>query len=159
MAHPMRRADRAASAEDTMEILHEAQYAVLSLVDPEGHPYGVPLSYAFEETSEGLVLYFHAAVEGRKLDCLRAHPEAHCVVVSGVRTLPEKFSTTYRSVMLEGELRLLEDEPEKIRALLLLASRYSPGLDEAAEKYARKAPQRVTVLRLLCHHVSGKQRR
>ena len=154
----MRRADRATSPQDTLEILQEADYAVLSLTGTDGFPYGVPLSYAVEQTPEGLFLYFHAATEGYKLECLNTHPDAHCVVISRVTTIPEKFSTAYRSVMLEGLVEQLTDEKEKLHGLLLLTSKYSPGLDEKARAYALRALHKVTVLRMRVRQMSGKQR-
>ena len=156
--HPMRRADRAASPEAILEILHEADYAVLSLNGTDGLPYGVPLSYAIEQTQEGLCMYFHAAVDGYKLECLNAQPNAHCVVVSRVSTIPEKFSTAYRSVMLEGLVEPLTEEEEKLHGLLLLTTKYSPGLDQKAHDYALRALKKVAVLRMRVRAVSGKQR-
>ena len=45
MCHPMRRSERQTSREQALSILKRADYAVLSRIDPDGEPYGVPLSF------------------------------------------------------------------------------------------------------------------
>lgn len=40
---PMFRAEREISAEEALEILEEASYCVISTVDEDGAPYGVPM--------------------------------------------------------------------------------------------------------------------
>ena len=63
----MRRKDREQSREFALDIADNCDYAVMSVVDPEGKPYCVPLSIV----REGEKLYFHCALEGFKTDCLR----------------------------------------------------------------------------------------
>lgn len=43
----MRRSDRLMSQEGTLRVLKEGEYGILSTVDAEMHPYGVPLSYVY----------------------------------------------------------------------------------------------------------------
>ena len=67
----MRRKDRERDAAFAWEVFDKAPYAVLSMRDGESG-YGVPLSPA----RIGERVYFHCALEGKKLDCLeigRAH--------------------------------------------------------------------------------------
>jgi uncharacterized protein len=66
MARTMRRADRAIPESEAQEILQAGEYGVLSTVSADGQPYGVPVSYSYA----GDVIYFHCAVEGRKLENL-----------------------------------------------------------------------------------------
>ena len=159
--HPMRRSDRQTSQEEALSILERADYAVLSLVDPDGEPYGVPLSFVFDRTDNTLL--FHAARGvGRKLDCIAAHQEtdlpAHCTVVTDVRTLPEKFSTEYASVMVSGPVDLLEKTEDKMKALLLLAAKYSPDLTDKAVSYAQGYVEKVDIIRLKATEITGKSR-
>ncbi len=62
----MRRKDRELSNEDTLAILTNAEYGVLSTVSSNGLPYGVPINFCIIDE----VLYFHCALEGSKLDNL-----------------------------------------------------------------------------------------
>lgn len=161
MRHPMRRSERQTSREQALSILKRADYAVLSLIDPDGEPYGVPLSFVLDETEQTLL--FHAARGvGRKLDCIAAHQKtdlpAHCTVVTDVRTIPEKFSTEYSSVMVSGPVDLLEDTEAKMRALLMLGARYSPEYAESALAYAQGYVDKVDIIRLKITELTGKRR-
>ena len=70
----MRRKDRQLDSADTLEILKNGEYGVLATVTEDGNPYGVPMSYAFDEESH--VIYMHCSAEGgQKTDNLRLHPE------------------------------------------------------------------------------------
>jgi len=57
----MRRSDRAISKEETMQLLNNCEYGVLSSVSESGEPYGVPLSYYLVDDA----IYFHSALEGK----------------------------------------------------------------------------------------------
>ena len=65
----MRRKDRERDAAFAWEVFDKAPYAVLSMRDGEGGC-GVPLSPA----RIGERVYFHCALEGKKLDCLARWP-------------------------------------------------------------------------------------
>ena len=162
MKHAMRRADRQTSQEQALAILQRADYAILSLVDPDGEPYGVPLSFVLD-TEHNEILFHAARGVGRKLDCIAAHQEmslpAHCTIVTDVQTLPEKFSTEYASVMISGPVDLLEDPESKMKALLLLALKYSPDYMDKAESYARNYVDKVDIIRLKITELTGKSRK
>lgn len=71
----MRRADRAVNdIQEIKHILDQCKTCHLAMVD-DGHPYVVPLSYAYEMVGDTLVLYFHSAKEGRKIDILHKNSE------------------------------------------------------------------------------------
>ena len=102
------------------KILARAPVGHLGLVD-EGEPYVVPLNFVY---SDGRI-YFHTGLEGRKLDIIEKNPrvcfaanEMLEVVVNEEQTC---FSTAYyRSVIAWGNVCLLDDEAEKMKALDLL---------------------------------------
>ena len=84
----MRRKDRERDAAFAWEVFDKAPYAVLSMRDGEGG-YGVPLSPA----RIGERVYFHCALEGKKLDCLARWPEASLTAVEGLE--PDYFEESY----------------------------------------------------------------
>ena len=45
----MRRKDRALGMEETIEILNKSEYGVLSTVDENNVPYGVPINFAYTD--------------------------------------------------------------------------------------------------------------
>jgi len=69
----MRRIDRKVADEEAIALLHNCEWGVLSTVDEEGQPYGVPMNYVLE----GGNLYFHCSVEGGlRLSNLEKNPKA-----------------------------------------------------------------------------------
>ena len=60
----MRRKDRAITEEEAMNLLNKSEYGVLSTVDENGEPYGVPMNFCIIEH----FIYFHCAVEGQKIN-------------------------------------------------------------------------------------------
>lgn len=152
----MRRKDRQVSDEETLEILRTAEYGVLSLITSDGAPYGVPMSFALEESKEIKSLVFHSAREGRKLRSIAVQSHVHFVAVTGIKRLPATFATEYQSAMVEGQLQEIMDEEEKKQALLSIAGKYSSDYIAEAEAYATKAGKNVRVFRLSIDEMSGK---
>ncbi|MGE4564632.1 MAG: pyridoxamine 5'-phosphate oxidase family protein, partial [Victivallaceae bacterium] len=67
------------------EILDANNTAVLSMIDG-GEPYGVMMNYAPVYQGDRIKLLFHAALEGRKVDCLRSHPQVSVFINDAGRT-------------------------------------------------------------------------
>lgn len=130
----MRRKDREMPGEFAWEVADKCEWAVLSLVSPQGEPYSVPVTIA----REGDSVYFHSAMEGTKTDCMRAHKRVCLVCVGDTRIEPDKFTTKYESAVLKGTAAEVTDEQEKIHALRLICERHTPsnmaGFDSAIEK-------------------------
>ena len=102
---------------DTAKVLH------LGLcVDNE--PYVVPMNYGYTLEGEKLVLYLHSAVQGKKLDMMRANPkvffELECDLQPFEGRLPCQYGCAYSSVMGRGEARLVDDVEEKKKAMSIL---------------------------------------
>ena len=55
MNREMRRNDRQLNTEDTLSILEQGEYGILSTVSADGIPYGVPVSYTYFNQC----IYFH----------------------------------------------------------------------------------------------------
>lgn len=60
------------SSEWALEIMRKAPYITVSFTRPDGSAYGLPLSLAAKDDN---TWYFHCALEGDKLDAIKAHPE------------------------------------------------------------------------------------
>jgi uncharacterized protein len=113
MTHPLRRDDLEISDRDTIHrILSEARYATAALTDGDT-PYAVTLSCGFDE--EAMRLYFHVAKEGRKLDVIARNPRACVSVVDDLGYNVGKCEHPYRSVVMEGRMRVVTD-PSEMRA-------------------------------------------
>lgn len=135
--HPMRKANRElADRAEVDAVFLAADHLVLALAD-EGAPYPVPMNFGYD----GRTLYLHCALEGRKLDLLRARPEVgFCAVawrevhgLEGERAC--EATCSYASVIGAGRARVLADPAERHAGLKLLMAHYSDreyGFSEAA---------------------------
>lgn len=112
----MRRTRQELPKEETLEILKRNTSGVLALCGMDQKPYAVPLSYVYANQK----LYFHVALEGYKLELLNQNPNASFCVIDKDEILPEKFTTKYKSVIVQGKITVA-DEHEKRNAITHLA--------------------------------------
>ena len=143
MERKMRRFKQLLDEQATKEILNNATNGVLSLVDANGEPYGVPISYAYDGDRS---IYFHSAVKGHKIECIEAESRCSFCVVAQDLIVPDEFTTYFRSVIVKGTVHTVIDRDDMIQGLLLLCAKYSPGIDPDAE--ISKCINHVSVLRL-----------
>ena len=154
MFRPMRRSAQALDGGACVEILERGTSGVLAVAGDGGWPYAVPLSYAFD----GEKLYFHCAREGHKLDAIRREARASFCVVDRDDVKPAEYTSYFRSVIIFGRVRVIEDEAQKRAAIELLARRYFP--EDSAEG-RRRAIERewagLCMLEMDIEHMSGKE--
>ena len=154
MFREMRRKRQALTQAQCQAILEQGSCGVLALSGDGGYPYAVPLSYLYHQGK----LYFHCGKSGHKLDALRREPKASFCVVAQDQVAPLEYTTLYRSVIVFGRLRELEDDREKRAAIEALALKYAP---QDTPAHREEAIQRdwgpLCVLELTPEHVSGKQ--
>ena len=148
----MRRFKQQLPDTEVRQILDTATNGILSLVDGDGAPYGVPMSFVFDG---GRNIYFHCARQGRKTDCLRHESRASFCVVAADEVQPDEFTTYFRSVIVSGRVTLVEQRGDIEAALRMLCAKYSPGID-CTEEIAG-AIDRVAVLRLSVDSATGKE--
>lgn len=146
---PMRKANRQKEAEWALEVFDKAPFVTLSMMRPDGTPYGLPLSLVRKGTD---IFYFHCAREGEKLDCLRNNP---CVSLSAVSKCTPKFepgknnfTEYYHSAIATGTAEIVADKSEKIEALRLLCQRFLPGYMEHFEAAIARSLEMTTVVRI-----------
>ncbi len=154
MFREMRRKKQALPQEECAAILYRGTSGVLALAGDGGYPYALPISYVYD----GERLYFHSAKSGHKLDAVRRNPKASFCVIDKDDVVPEEYTTYFRSAVVFGTMRILEDDGEKLAAMEKLAKKYAP--DDTAEN-RRQAIERewkpLCVLELTPEHVSGKE--
>lgn len=154
MFHEMRRKNQLLSEEESIEILKHGTSGVLALFGEDGYPYALPISYSYD----GEKLYFHCAKSGHKLDAIRNCDKASFCVIDKDEVVPEKYTTYYRSVIVFGTIRAIENEQELQAALQKLAVKYHPN--GRMEDHAREIDgslSRVCVLELSVEHMTGKE--
>ena len=167
MLREMRRNRQALSREECEAILERGSSGVLAVAGDDEYPYAVPLSYVYQ--SEGSLeethsnnrvgtLYFHCAKSGHKLDALTRNPKASFCVIDQDEIIPEKYTTYFRSVIVFGTVRIVEEDQEKQQAAELLALKYSPGESEESRAAEIKgAWERLCMMEMSIEHMSGKE--
>jgi nitroimidazol reductase NimA-like FMN-containing flavoprotein (pyridoxamine 5'-phosphate oxidase superfamily) len=139
------------------EILKSCNLGTLSMVTPEGLPYGVPINYYYDENANALFL--HCALKGKKIDCLKAHPEVSFSVYKNPVIMEERFTTHYDSAIISGRAEILDDPDERRTALVALSMALAPSgayrLAEAVEKYWKA----VAMIKIPIDKIEGKRNR
>jgi nitroimidazol reductase NimA-like FMN-containing flavoprotein (pyridoxamine 5'-phosphate oxidase superfamily) len=145
MATRVRRRDKeVVDPAAVLDVLARGEVARLAMVDADGGPYVVPISYAALPPGDGepLRILVHGAREGRKIEALRRDPRVCVEVTVDAATVPAvracDVSVRYRSVIAFGRARFVEEPAARMRALAAIAARYAPGSPPIDEGEARK---------------------
>ena len=153
MMREMRRSGQKLSQEVCEDILREGTSGVLSLSGDDGYPYGVPLSYVYADGR----LFFHSAKSGHKLDAIRNNNKVSFTVIAKDTIIPEEFTTYFRSVIVFGRARILEQDEEKRAAIEVLAEKYMPDLKEGRQQEIEKEFSRLCMIAVDIDAISGKE--
>ena len=118
-----KRERQVADEKQIRHILDTAKVLRLGLA-VNNEPYVVPMNYGYTVEDGKLVLYLHSAVQGKKLDMMRANPnvffELDCDLAPFEGEKPCQYGLVYSSVMGRGKAHIVEDVEEKIKAMSIL---------------------------------------
>ena len=151
-------ADRAA----LLDVLGEGIVAHVA-VDAGDHPVALPVAYGVDPDGPdaGGTLYVHGSVASRSL-VQRPDQDVSVTmtVLDGIVLARSGFnhSMNYRSAVVIGRPRRVEDADERSHALDLLVDHVTPGRSAALRRPTRKELAATTVLALPLHEASVKRR-
>ena len=148
----MRLKKRAMPAEAAYDCLKNCGHAVLCMVEEDGTPYGVPISPAVE----GMTLYFHSALVGEKMEAMAFQPQVCITAVGSRRTLVERYTEEYTSVIARGRVRVTEGE-ECRHGLELITRKYCGERMDLFEGHLEKYKDAVRVCAVDLTSITGKQ--
>lgn len=155
----IRRKDREIKGqEDILHILDTCKVMRIGMYDEDGI-YILPLNFGYTYEEDKMIFYFHAALEGKKLDLLKANPkvgfELDCdhELVGG--QIACQYGFRYASLVGKGRAEIVEEVGEKIEALSILMKCQTGKVFEFDEKMAST----VAVIKLTAEEFSGKQRK
>jgi nitroimidazol reductase NimA-like FMN-containing flavoprotein (pyridoxamine 5'-phosphate oxidase superfamily) len=146
------------------EVLKAAEIGYLAFNGPDGWPRITPLNFVYD----GRILW-HGAVAGERFACLRHDPRATFTAVSLQLYLPSHFlseenatsaTVAFKSVLVRGRCKFIEDPEEKCFALNRLMEKYQP--EGRFKRISPNDPMYEKVLRatgvfaLTVEEVSGK---
>lgn len=145
----MRKESRAMDSQWALELMHKAPYITVSFVDADGRAYGLPLSLA---SDDDVRWYFHCALEGKKIEAIKAHPEVCLSAVT--RCTPTvgpddgDFTLQYKSAIALGKAEIVTDDEEKISGLRLICQRFLPQHMDAFDPSIARSLHRTAVVRI-----------
>lgn len=155
----VRRHDDRASYDRTVidAIIDEALHCHVGFVE-DGHPYVIPTIHARIDDT----LYFHGSPASRMLRLMKKGA-AVCVTVTLVDGLvvaatPFNQSLNYRSAIVFGEARVVDDRDERLRALRAVTEHVTPGRWDDSRATNEKEIKATLVVAVDLAHASAKIR-
>lgn len=151
MFREMRRKNQELSKEECIEILTNEPRGVLALLGDDDYPYAIPMSHVYVDGK----IYFHGAKEGHKIDAINEYSKvSFCVMDKGVKK-EDSWWYTFRSVIVFGKIKIINDESEKIDKLTHLGNKFFPTPKDT-ENEIEKLLNRTEVFEITIEHMSGK---
>jgi uncharacterized protein len=139
-----------------IDLLTRCPVGRLGTIGRDGYPRIKPLNYVYRAGS----IYFHSAREGEKIEDLnrdsRVCFEADLpITYVKSRGLPCQADFLYRSILIRGKARIIEDRDEKLSALKGLMEKYQPGGGYGSVPEERLAI--TVVIRIDIETITGKE--
>ena len=152
MFRKMRRSGQLIPENESIEILEKATTGILAVVGDEGYPYTVPVNYAYVD---GKIL-MHGANSGHKIDAIKNCDKVSFCVIDKDDVIPELATTAYRSVVVFGRARLVEDRAEMLALTEKVARKYCGNLP-IVEKELGDTNLTLSVIEITPEHITGKE--
>lgn len=173
----MRRKDRQMDEEFGFRIIDKSAYGTISMMGEDKKPYGIPLSMVRDEKT----LYFHSAMDGKKVRALDKYPNVSISFVGEVK-VPENYSkseldelikdeskavllissvftTEYESVVVEGRVEPVKDDREKIKGMKLICEKYTPTKMDYFEMAIKAGLKRTNVYKVKIDDIKAKRKK
>lgn len=118
-------AEREVTAEDAQYILDHGEFAVVSMVDEDGAPYGIPISYTMMNDK----MYIHTGLgPGHKFENWQRDNRVSVTVAIDLEPVyvDTFFTTRYASVVASGTISKVEDSITARKALVALCLKHVP---------------------------------
>ena len=145
------------------QILDHAEYGTLAL-SVDNIPYAVPLNFVRLKEN----LYFHGALQNRKMKMLSKNPKASFSVVENYSLIDSNFSSNnglacpatqlYKSVSIEGKIVMVESRKEKALMFEALMKKLQPkgGYRPFSNEIYDKSLKATAVYKLMIKNISCK---
>lgn len=163
--------------EFALSVIDKSTYGVVSMIGEDNEPYGIPLSIV----RDGDTLYFHSAMDGDKVRILNKNPSVSVAFI-GETKIPENyteneldeivkdeskavllissvFTTEYESAVVKGQVKLVEDEEEKINAMKLVCEKYTPTKMKYFHVAINSGLKRTNVYKIEIDNITGKRKK
>ena len=148
----MRRRDRERGREFALAVIDRCAWGTAAFQGEE--PYCLPLSLV----RVGEYLYFHCALEGKKLELLRRDGRMCVTFVGHCRAAENEFTTYFQCAMVTGTAVEVTDREEKLTALNALCRKLTPANMDSFDAEAARSLSRTGVWKLPMEEVTAKEK-
>ncbi len=148
----MRRKDREKDAGFALEVVRDCEYATLATVNEDGTPYCIPISPVLIDG----YIYFHCALEGKKLDNINQNSNVCISCVRNTKLVPEKFTTEFESAVVTGKCEIVVDDAEKITALRVICQKYAQTNMSEFDNAIARSLGRTAICKIRIEQITGK---
>jgi nitroimidazol reductase NimA-like FMN-containing flavoprotein (pyridoxamine 5'-phosphate oxidase superfamily) len=133
------------------EIIKQSRVCRLGLVDGD-KPYVIPMSFGYDGS-----LYFHSALEGRKIAVLKKNPQV-CFEFDEVTKLVKnkdacEWGMAFKSVIGEGKAVFVEDITQKAHGLGVIMAQYS----NRSFEFPKESMDKTALIKVTITRITGKQ--
>lgn len=149
----MRRKDREKDIDFAKRVFEECEYATIAMLDTDSNPYCIPISPVIYSD----VIYFHCAIQGRKLDCIKNSNNVCISAVSYTNLLPDRFTTEYKSAVAKGICEIVTDEDEILFALKLITQKYALSNMNAFSQEVENSIGKLYIVKINIYSITGKE--
>lgn len=157
---PMRRKDRQVTDFDKIiDIIDRCDCCRLGFWDEEARQvYIVPLNFGYAVEGEKVILYFHGAKEGRKIELIRKSPDVGFEMDTNYKVNEAdtacEYSARFQSIIGNGKVGLIEDVEGKKLGLDIIM-KHVAGRD--GWEYPEQMLKNMAVFKLEVEEMSCKE--
>jgi len=148
----MRRSEKEITDESSIEAIINASLVCRLALSDGKQPYIVPLSFGYQDRT----LYFHSAIEGKKIDIIKINNricfefDINTEILEAEKAC--KWGIKYQSVIGFGKAVLVENIEEKQKALNIIISHYS----DRNFQFPDKAIKKTAIIKTKIESMTGK---
>ncbi len=148
----MRRSEKEITDKLAIEKIINASLVCRLALSDGNQPYIVPLCFGYQDRT----LYFHSALEGKKIDILKKNNrtcfefDVNSEIIKAEKAC--KWGMKYQSVIGFGKAVLVENIAEKKKALNIIMNHYS----DRDFKFTDKAIGKIAVIKIEIEGMTGK---
>ena len=148
----MRRIRQQMTDMEAISVLESAKTGVMSVIGENGYPYAVPMNYAYLDGK----IYLHSAAAGHKIDAVKACGKVSFLVIDKDDVISDKLTTAYRSVIVFGKAKLVEDREIKLALAFRFACKYSKNMP-AIQADIKENFASMALIEITAEHITGKE--
>jgi len=154
MSFHLRRKDREITDPALMRKILKTANSVTIALCMNNEPYLVSLSHGYDE--EHNRIYFHCALEGKKIEYMKANNKVWGQAVIDYH-VKGQCEYTYTCVHFSGKVTLIEDIEEKLAALKCMIRQLSANPEEKISKLKTERLQKTGIGRIDIDFMTGKK--